>query len=147
MTQDRSAALATYEFISLKCVSQNELGGDEIFVEYVGAQVFPKAGYQAQFKAGRVVVNLEAQLDGGVRSAHLEVPGANPVTPYDGVESFLRFAVPDHGLVVEVWEHDRVSSNDLMGRIVIFPTPTKGPVTKRLDKALTGVYELTYQVC
>jgi hypothetical protein len=138
--------LATYEFISLKCVSQNELGGDEIFVEYAGNQVFPKDGFQAQFKAGRTVVNLDAQLDGAVGPVHLDVPGAYPVAPYEGVESFLRSAVPDHGLVVEVWEHDIVSSNDLMGRIVIFPTPTKAPVTKRLDKALTGVYELTYQV-
>jgi len=138
--------LATYEFISLKCVSQNELGGDEIFVEYVGNQVFPKAGFQAKFKVGRTVVNLDAQLDGAVGPVHLDVPGAYPVGPYEGVESFLRSAVPDHGLVVEVWEHDRLTSNDLMGRIVVFPTPTKGPVTKRLDKALTGVYELTYQV-
>jgi hypothetical protein len=138
--------LATYEFISLKCISQNELGGDEIFVEYVGAQVFPEGGLQAQFKAGRTVVNLEAQLDAAVRSVHLDVPDAHPVTPYEGVESFLNFSVPDHGLVVEVWEHDVVTSNDLMGRLVIFQTPTKGPVTKRLDKAFTGVYELTYQV-
>ncbi len=138
--------MATYEFISLKCVSQNEIGGDEIFVEYVGEQVFPRAGFQARFKTGRAIVNLEAQLDGSVRAKCLEVPGAHPIEGYEGVEEFLRFDVPDHGLVIEVWEHDILTANDLMGKIVVFPTPTKGPVVKLLDKALTGVYELTYQV-
>jgi hypothetical protein len=138
--------LATYEFISLKCVSQNEVGGDEIFVEYVGSQVFPQAGFQAGFKTGQTVVNLEAGLEGGARGEYLEVDGAQSVEAYEGVEGFLRFDIPDHGLVIEVWEHDRVSRNDLMGKIVIFPMRTQGPITKRLDKALTGVYEITYQV-
>jgi len=138
--------LATYEFISLKCVSQNEIGGDEIFVEYVGEQVFPQAGFQARFKAGRTIVNLEAQLDGAARVKHLELPGAHPVEEYEGVEKFLRFDVPEHGLVVQLWEHDILTRNDLLGKIVVFPTPTKGPVVKLLDKALTGAYELTYQV-
>ena len=138
--------MATYEFISLKCVSQNELGGDEIFVEYVGQQVFPAPGFQTRFKTGDSIVNLEAALEGEDRDLHLEVAQANPVEPYDGVSGFLRFNIPDHGLVIQVWEHDVVSSNDLMGKIVIFPTRTKGPVTKRLDRAATGVYEITYQV-
>ena len=47
---------------------------------------------------------------------------------------------------MEVWEHDVLTANDLMGKIVVFPTPTKGPVTKTLDAAMTGVYEITYQV-
>jgi len=138
--------LATYEFISLKCVSQNELGGDEIFVEYVGEQVFPRTGFHARFKSGQAIVNLDATLEGAARSMHLEVAGAHPVEPYEGVQGFLRFEIPDHGLVIEVWEHDLVSSNDLMGKVVVFPTKTKGPVRKRLDKAISGVYEMTYQV-
>ncbi len=138
--------MATYEFISLKCVSQNEIGGDEIFVEYVGEQVFPQAGFQARFRTGHAIVNRKAQLADTARANCLAVPGAHPVEEYDGVESFLRFDVPDHGLVIEVWEQDILTANDLMGKIVVFPTPTKGPVVKLLDKALTGVYELTYQV-
>ena len=141
-----SSPLAIYEFISLKCVSQNEIGGDEIFVEYVGEQVFPRAGFQAQFMTGTALVNVDADLADLVRPSYLEVPGAHPVAEYEGVENFLRVDVPDHGLVVEVWEHDILTRNDLMGKIVVFPTRTKGPVVKLLDRALTGVYELTYQV-
>lgn len=138
--------MATYEFISLKCVSQNELGGDEIFIEYVGQQVFPAAGFQAKFAKGDTVVNQEAVLEGEERSRYLEASQAHPIDPYEGLEGFLRFDIPDHGLVIQVWEHDIVSNNDLMGKIIVFPTATKGPVTKVLDFSATGVYELTYQV-
>jgi hypothetical protein len=142
----RRNTLATYEFISLRCIAQNELGGDEIFVEYVGEQVFPAEGFQAKFATGDAVVNLDSVLEDSDRSKYLEASGAHPVEPYDGVDDFLRFHIPDHGLVVQVWEHDLLSPNDLMGKIVVFPTRTKGPVTKRLDKSVTGIYELTYQV-
>ena len=138
--------MATFEFISLKCVSQNEVGGDEITLEYTGIQVFPAAGMQAQFRSGDVVVNLEATLDGADRERLLEVAGAHPVEPFAEVGAFLHADIQDIGLVVEVWEHDVLTANDLMGKIVVFPTPTKGPVTKTLDTAMTGVYEITYQV-
>ena len=138
--------MATYEFISLRCIAQNELGADEIFVEYVGEQVFPADGFQAKFTSGDAVVNLDSALDDSDRLKYLEADGVHPVESYEGVENFLRFHIPEHGLVVQVWEHDLLSPNDLMGKIVVFPTRTKGPVTKRLDKSVTGIYELTYQV-
>ncbi|MEE2828969.1 MAG: hypothetical protein VX498_07265 [Myxococcota bacterium] len=138
--------MATYEFISLKCVSQNELGGDEIFVEYGGVQVYPKSGFGASFSTNDVVVNGDAILGPEDRERLLGIEGASPVEAYEGVDSFLRTSVPTHGLVIQVWERDLLSANDLLGKVIVFPNPTGGPVLKRLDGPLTGVYELTYQV-
>ena len=138
--------MATYEFISLKCVSQNELGGDEIFVEYGGVQVYPESGLDASFSQDEVVVNTDALLDEEDRKRLVGIQGASPVEAYDGVGAFLRAAVPNHGLVIQVWERDLVSANDLLGKVIVFPNPTGGPVVKCLDSPLTGVYEIAYQV-
>jgi len=142
---NREVVMAVYEFISLKCVSQNEFGGDEIFVQYADIQVFPAAGFQAAFRTGDTVVNLQCSLEGEERAKYIEVSGAHPVEPYEGYEGFLRKDIPDQGLVIQVWEDDLIN-DDLMGKIIVFPTRSGGPVTKQLDQARTGKYEITYQV-
>jgi len=118
---------ATFHFVALECLKQNEMFHDEIVVLYQGSQVFPKVGAAFQFKLGTKVAN-DRLPDG-----HPCPNGAIVVPAYPGVEAFLETPIPTHGLGIRLVEIDEpFTANDLIGQLLISPIPTEGIVSKVL---------------
>lgn len=138
--------MAEFEFVALACIKQQELGRDEIIIEYAGKQVFPAPGNHMKFDRGTVLVNEGSTAEMAKLRPLLTAAGAVRVHDYPGVENFLRCPVPVTGLAIRVVEQDwPMSRNDIIGNLLISGVDTLGVRTAELTGA-GAHYRLHYRV-
>ena len=134
-----------FEFIALECVRQNELGGDEVYVRLGSQKVFPSGRGLVEFVTGGVLVNRRAHVP---QTTILELSGrrgARDLGDDPAADQLRQAKIPQHGLLVEIMEHDLWTRHDRLGRILVSQKPTGGPVLHVFD-TVAGHYRLTYQV-
>jgi hypothetical protein len=128
-----------FEFVSLTCLDQTELDGDEVFIEVAGARFFPsRSGYQ-KFRRGTTVVNSTVQLGAKERES-LHRAGGQTL-----MYELPRLEVPQTGLMLKILEYDLLSRNDFIGQVLVRAKSSRGLPCRELTGD-GGRYELVYRV-
>ena len=126
--------MAIFEFVSLTCIKPSEFDGDEVYITYGGVKVFPGEGQRFRsFRAGSRIVNDEARMDRNARDALLASKNAVPLSSIVGCEGLRRSSIPDTGLMVHVMEFDSVTSDDVLGTVLVLDQSEGGLQQRRLD--------------
>jgi hypothetical protein len=138
--------MAVFEFVSITCVEPSEVEGDEVFVDFNGVKVFPGAERSFhRFKKGTQVVNTEARYDSVALQSLTEGDDTTALADIPGADALARHAIKDTGLLIRVMEHDLMSSDDVLGRILV-PDRSENGLQKRRLEGDGGHYVLSFLV-
>lgn len=110
----------TVRLKSLMCFVNDEDKFDDIYIKYQGKKIWPVDKKHEDVSVGRVVMNVDI----------------NDVTP-------------NEEMILEVWDYDLISRNDLLGKARMIPDQPGGPysvdMTPASDKDVAR-YSIEWQV-
>ena len=131
----------TIKLIGLECFKTEELDGDEVYIKLNSEKVWEanpdKLG--AHFEGSDWVSQFD--FAGGRKLTHL---GWVALTPYNP-EEFV-FKDQAGGSVLQLWETDTLTSDDLLGQTPIDATQASGGNISVVFRRLGADYRLTYKV-
>ncbi len=138
--------MAVFEFVSLACITPSEFDGDEVYILFNGIKVFPGPEQRFRnFKAGTKIVNTEARLSGMDLESLLGGSDTTALADMVGADSLRRVGIPDVGLLLKVMDFDSITSDDLLGSVLVSDLSASGLQERRLTGD-GGEYVLTFLV-
>ena len=138
---------ATFHFLSLKCIKQQEVGDDEIRILIGGKQVFPALPEKyIKMRKGDSWVNGEAPIDQPLLEDLLLPDKAMDISGYYQVEALTEAPISATGAVIQVIEVDEPwTKNDVIGKLLVSDVPTSTVQTRMLTGA-GAKYEIQWIV-
>ncbi len=138
---------ATFHFVSLKCLKQQEIGADEIRILIGGKQVFPALPEKyIKMRKGDSWVNGEAPVDKTLLEDLLFPNKAMDISGYYQAEDLTNAPISSTGAVVQVIEVDEPwTKNDVIGKFFVSHLKTSAVQTKLLTGA-GAQYEIQWVV-
>ena len=131
----------TIKLVALECFKPEETDGDEIYIKLNGKKVWEATPdvISAQFDSSDTVSQYD--FAGGRKLTRL---GWFPLTSYNP-EAFV-FKDQSGDTVLQLWEADTLTSDDLLGQTPINASQASGGDISVVFQRLGANYRLTYKV-
>ena len=123
---------ATFHFVSLKCIKQQEVGADEIRILIGSKQVFPAPPEKyIKMRKGDSWVNGEAPVAQSLLEDLLLPDKAMDISGYYQVEALTEAPISATGAVIQVIEVDEPwTKNDVIGKLLVSDVPSSTVQTR-----------------
>lgn len=131
----------TISLIGLECFKAEEIDGDEIYINLNGAKVWAAAPDKMSPHPDADDWVSQYDFAGGRKHSHL---GWVPLMPYNP-EAFV-FKDQSGASVLQLWDADVLSSDDLLGQTPIGPSQASGGNISVVFQRVGAHYRLTYKV-